>query len=118
MHSELARIVCSLASKQDLFVAGVLIGNKCDLQERCVVPSEQAEEWAQTHGLQFFEVSAVTFTVHFPSAASFGVKRAYAYRNGSGMHISLLCSRVRIASDYLDCNLLSQQQFSLPLGTS
>eukprot|EP00959_Pyramimonas_sp_CCMP1952_P012426 262548-Pyramimonas_sp.AAC.1 len=43
-----------------LFVAGVLIGNKCDLHERCVIPSEVAEEWAQSHGLQFFEVSAVS----------------------------------------------------------
>eukprot|EP00976_Prorocentrum_cordatum_P098811 1191574-Prorocentrum_minimum.AAC.1 len=40
--------------------ARVLIGNKCDLHERCVIPSEVAEEWAQSHGLQFFEVSAVS----------------------------------------------------------
>mmetsp|Transcript_9828 Transcript_9828/g.20483 ORF Transcript_9828/g.20483 Transcript_9828/m.20483 type:complete len:195 (-) Transcript_9828:358-942(-) len=44
---------------KDRPIQGVLIGNKGDLQERCVVPSEMAEEWAQSHGLQFFEVSAM-----------------------------------------------------------
>mmetsp|Transcript_34797 Transcript_34797/g.58442 ORF Transcript_34797/g.58442 Transcript_34797/m.58442 type:complete len:192 (-) Transcript_34797:633-1208(-) len=44
--------------QKDRPIQGVLIGNKSDLRERCAVSAEVAEEWAQSHGLQFFEVSA------------------------------------------------------------
>lgn len=42
----------------DSTLSGVLVGNKCDLLERRAVQSEVAQEWAQTHGLDYFETSA------------------------------------------------------------
>lgn len=39
-------------------VSGVLVGNKSDLWERRVVLSEAPREWAQAHGLEYFETSA------------------------------------------------------------
>eukprot|EP00742_Colponemidia_sp_Colp-10_P002082 GILJ01002223.1.p1 GENE.GILJ01002223.1~~GILJ01002223.1.p1 ORF type:complete len:185 (+),score=27.35 GILJ01002223.1:49-603(+) len=38
---------------------GVLVANKTDMQEDSAVPSEQGQEFAQTHGLEFFECSAM-----------------------------------------------------------
>ncbi|XP_056380061.1 intraflagellar transport protein 27 homolog isoform X2 [Hyla sarda] len=37
---------------------GVLVGNKTDLTGRRVVEKIQAEEWAASHGLEYFETSA------------------------------------------------------------
>ena len=38
----------------------LLIGNKCDLEERRVVSSERGEEFAQSQGIPFMETSAKT----------------------------------------------------------
>ncbi|CAI9561439.1 unnamed protein product [Staurois parvus] len=37
---------------------GVLVANKTDLTGRRVVEKNQAEEWAVSHGLEYFETSA------------------------------------------------------------
>ncbi|XP_068111132.1 intraflagellar transport protein 27 homolog [Hyperolius riggenbachi] len=37
---------------------GVLVANKADLTGRRVVDKHQAEEWAASHGLEYFETSA------------------------------------------------------------
>uniref|UniRef100_A0A3B4B7R1 Uncharacterized protein n=1 Tax=Periophthalmus magnuspinnatus TaxID=409849 RepID=A0A3B4B7R1_9GOBI len=39
-------------------VSGVLLGNKCDLLERRAVQTEEAQGWAQAHGLDYYETSA------------------------------------------------------------
>ncbi|KAK7929178.1 hypothetical protein WMY93_005573 [Mugilogobius chulae] len=39
-------------------LSGVVVGNKSDLSERRVVSCEQAQEWAQSHGLDYHETSA------------------------------------------------------------
>ena len=36
----------------------ILIGNKCDLEEKRKVTFEQGKEFADTHGMKFFETSA------------------------------------------------------------
>jgi Ras-related protein Rab-1A len=36
----------------------ILIGNKCDLEEKRKIPFEQGKEFAETHGMKFFETSA------------------------------------------------------------
>lgn len=46
------------AHSLDRTVSGVLVGNKCDLLERRAVQSEVAREWAQAHGLDYYETSA------------------------------------------------------------
>ena len=40
-------------------VPGCLIGNKSDLRARQAVDSSAAEEWAEEHGLRYFETSAL-----------------------------------------------------------
>ncbi|XP_057851885.1 ras-related protein Rab11A isoform X2 [Cryptomeria japonica] len=40
----------------------MLIGNKCDLADKREVPTEDAQEFAQTEGLFFFETSALEAT--------------------------------------------------------
>ncbi|KAM4652505.1 intraflagellar transport protein 27 homolog [Discoglossus pictus] len=37
---------------------GVLVGNKTDLSGRRAVEEMQAQEWAASHGLEYFEISA------------------------------------------------------------
>ncbi|XP_075688441.1 intraflagellar transport protein 27 homolog isoform X2 [Rhinoderma darwinii] len=46
------------------YLPGVLVGNKTDLTGRRVVEKIQAEEWAASHGLEYFETSAFPFTRH------------------------------------------------------
>jgi GTPase SAR1 family protein len=36
----------------------ILLGNKCDLEEKRQVSSDDAREFAQRHGMQYFDVSA------------------------------------------------------------
>ena len=38
----------------------LLIGNKCDLEERREVPKEDGEQFAQSQGIPFLETSAKT----------------------------------------------------------
>ncbi|KAG8556736.1 hypothetical protein GDO81_018187 [Engystomops pustulosus] len=40
------------------YLPGVLVGNKTDLSGRRAVEKIQAEEWAASHGLEYFETSA------------------------------------------------------------
>mmetsp|Transcript_2616 Transcript_2616/g.2904 ORF Transcript_2616/g.2904 Transcript_2616/m.2904 type:complete len:200 (-) Transcript_2616:533-1132(-) len=40
-------------------ITGVLVANKSDLSERQVVSSAAAEEWAQSHNLEFFECASM-----------------------------------------------------------
>lgn len=42
------------------FSVGVLVGNKTDLTDRRVVEQEQAQEWAEKHGLEYCEMSVVS----------------------------------------------------------
>ena len=37
-----------------------LVGNKCDLEEKRKVSYEQGKEFADSHGMKFFETSAKT----------------------------------------------------------
>ncbi|XP_056265504.1 intraflagellar transport protein 27 homolog [Pseudoliparis swirei] len=37
---------------------GVLVGNKSDLSSRREVPAAAAQDWAQSHGLDYYETSA------------------------------------------------------------
>ncbi|XP_055013930.1 intraflagellar transport protein 27 homolog [Boleophthalmus pectinirostris] len=39
-------------------VSGVLLGNKCDLEERRAVQTQEAQAWAQAHSLDYYETSA------------------------------------------------------------
>ena len=39
---------------------GVLVANKTDLKQRCVVSMKQGKELAGSHGLEYFETSAVS----------------------------------------------------------
>ncbi|XP_077936027.1 intraflagellar transport protein 27 homolog isoform X2 [Gasterosteus aculeatus] len=41
-----------------LRLPGVLVGNKCDLSTRREVQASAAQEWAQSHGLEYHEMSA------------------------------------------------------------
>lgn len=43
-----------------VFSVGVLVGNKTDLTDRRVVEQEQAQEWAEKHGLEYCEMSVVS----------------------------------------------------------
>ena len=47
------------ASNKDKSVAWVLVGNKCDLDDRRQVSTDDAEDWAQANGLTYFECSAM-----------------------------------------------------------
>jgi small GTP-binding protein len=38
----------------------ILVGNKCDLAQDVEVSEEEARSWADDHGMQYFEVSAMT----------------------------------------------------------
>jgi small GTP-binding protein len=38
----------------------ILIGNKCDLEEKCAVNEEDARAWADENAAQYFSVSAMT----------------------------------------------------------
>ncbi|XP_030815920.1 intraflagellar transport protein 27 homolog [Camarhynchus parvulus] len=40
-----------------MHIPGVLVGNKTDLADRRVVQQEQAQEWAEKHGLEYCEMS-------------------------------------------------------------
>ncbi|XP_036257296.1 intraflagellar transport protein 27 homolog isoform X2 [Molothrus aeneus] len=40
-----------------MYIPGVLVGNKTDLADRRVVEQEQAQEWAEKHGLEYCEMS-------------------------------------------------------------
>ena len=40
-------------------LSGCLVGNKADLRARQAVDSSVAEEWAEEHGLRYFETSAL-----------------------------------------------------------
>ncbi|XP_053798700.1 intraflagellar transport protein 27 homolog isoform X2 [Vidua macroura] len=40
-----------------MHIPGVLVGNKTDLADRRVVEQEQAQEWAEKHGLEYCEMS-------------------------------------------------------------
>lgn len=42
------------------FSVGVLVGNKTDLADRRVVEQEQAQDWAEKHGLEYCEMSVVS----------------------------------------------------------
>ncbi|KAG9483827.1 hypothetical protein GDO78_009641 [Eleutherodactylus coqui] len=57
--SNCARWLQRVKSKTtSLYLPGVLVGNKTDLTGRRVVEKIQAEEWAASHGLEYFETSA------------------------------------------------------------
>ncbi|XP_062347288.1 intraflagellar transport protein 27 homolog isoform X1 [Cinclus cinclus] len=40
-----------------MHIPGVVVGNKTDLADRRVVEQEQAQEWAEKHGLEYCEMS-------------------------------------------------------------
>ncbi|RMC03092.1 hypothetical protein DUI87_20285 [Hirundo rustica rustica] len=40
-------------------IPGVLVGNKTDLTDHRVVEQEQAQEWAEKHGLEYCEMSVI-----------------------------------------------------------
>ncbi|XP_042326358.1 intraflagellar transport protein 27 homolog isoform X2 [Sceloporus undulatus] len=40
-----------------IHIPGVLVGNKTDLTDRRVVEQKQAQEWAETNGLEYCEIS-------------------------------------------------------------
>ncbi|XP_071360418.1 intraflagellar transport protein 27 homolog [Trachinotus anak] len=42
---------------QGLHVPGVLVGNKSDLSDRREVQASEAQEWAQSQGLEYYETS-------------------------------------------------------------
>ena len=44
-------------------LSGVVIGNKADLKLPSRVSSEEASDWAQSKGLEYFEISAVSVIV-------------------------------------------------------
>ncbi|XP_053107271.1 intraflagellar transport protein 27 homolog isoform X2 [Hemicordylus capensis] len=45
------------AQTSGMHIPGVLVGNKIDLTERRVVEQKQAQEWAETNGLEYCEMS-------------------------------------------------------------
>ncbi|XP_063251883.1 intraflagellar transport protein 27 homolog isoform X2 [Prinia subflava] len=45
------------AQAAGVHIPGVLVGNKTDLTDRRVVEQEQAQEWAEKHGLEYCEMS-------------------------------------------------------------
>ncbi|KAF2283988.1 hypothetical protein GH714_017786 [Hevea brasiliensis] len=51
-----------LRSHADKNIVIILIGNKCDLENQRVVPTEDAKEFAQKEGLFFLETSALEAT--------------------------------------------------------
>lgn len=38
----------------------MIVGNKCDMEDKRVVPTERGQEVARHHGIPFFETSAKT----------------------------------------------------------
>ncbi|XP_053107272.1 intraflagellar transport protein 27 homolog isoform X3 [Hemicordylus capensis] len=44
------------AQTSGMHIPGVLVGNKIDLTERRVVEQKQAQEWAETNGLEYCEI--------------------------------------------------------------
>lgn len=57
-----ARWLEELRGHADNNIVVMLIGNKCDLADRREVSTEDAQEFAQTEGLFFFETSALEAT--------------------------------------------------------
>ena len=50
-----------LEQKSVIFIAGILIGNKKDLEKRRRVSFEDASEFAEKNSIKYFECSAVSF---------------------------------------------------------
>lgn len=48
-----------------IFFVGVLVGNKTDLSERRSVTAKEAEDFAASNGLEYFDVSAVSEHQYF-----------------------------------------------------
>ncbi|XP_060632966.2 intraflagellar transport protein 27 homolog [Anolis sagrei] len=45
------------AQTSGMHIPGVLVGNKTDLTDRRVIERNQAQEWAETNGLEYCEIS-------------------------------------------------------------
>ncbi len=54
-------------SNLSIYLLGVLIGAKSDLEERAVIKSNQGQQLASNHGLEFFECSAVCIEYSSPA---------------------------------------------------